>query len=71
MIHQIRLAGSDVWIVQRLMNRQRVGFVPLPVLIKLSALCNLADVDFRVEVGGESLAVVSGVAVHDVEMLHL
>ena len=53
------------------MNRQRVGFVPLPVLIKLSALCNLADVDFRVEVGGESLAVVSGVAVHDVEMLHL
>ena len=31
----------------------------------------LTDVDFRIEVGGESLVVVAGVAVHDVEILYL
>ena len=45
--------------------------LPLAVLPVAAALGDFADVDFGVEVGGEGLAVVAGVAVDDVEILHL
>ena len=69
-IHQIGFARTDVRIRKRLVNRQRVGFLPFAVFIVFSALCNLTDIDFRIEVGGESLAVVTRIAVYNVEMLH-
>ena len=48
---------------------REVGFNPFAILIPESLLGNLADVDFWVEVGCESLVMVSGVAIHDIEHL--
>ena len=53
------------------MDRERGGFNPFAILIPESLLGNLADIDFWVEVGCESLVMVSGVAIHDVEHLNL
>lgn len=71
MVHQIALTRTDVRISERLVNLERLGFKPLAVLIVKSLLSNLADVNLRVEVCCESLMVVSGVAVNDVEILNL
>ena len=38
---------------------------------EVALLGNLADIDFWVEVGSESLVMVSGVAIHDIEHLNL
>ncbi len=48
-----------------------LGHDPLAVLVVAALLGHLADVDFGIEVGGESHAVVTGVAVHDVEVVDL
>ena len=70
-MHQIALARADVRVGERLVDRQRVGFNPFAILIPESLLGNLADIDFWVEVGCESLVMVTGVAIHDVEHLNL
>ena len=69
-VHQIRVAGTDIGIGEVLMDFEGTGGNPFAVLVVAAVLGNLADVDFGVEVGGESLAVVAGVAVDDVEGLH-
>ena len=53
------------------MDRQRVGLNPFAILIPQTFLGDLTDVDFRVEVGSESLVVIAGIAVYDVENLDL
>ena len=67
-VHQVGFLGSDMRVVERLVDAERVGFVPLAVFPVFAALGDFADVDFGVEVGGESLAVVAGVAVHDIQV---
>ena len=71
MVEEVRLAVADIRIVDRLVNAHGVDFHPLAILPVLALLRDLTDVDLRVEVGGKGLAVVSGVAVHDVEVVHL
>ena len=69
MVHQIALARADVRVGERLVDRQWVGFNPFAILIPESLLGNLADIDFWVEVGCESLVMISCVAIHDIEHL--
>ncbi len=70
-VHQVALARADVGVGERPVDSQRIGLDPFAVLVPESLLGDLADVDLWVEVGGESLVVVAGVAVHDVEGLDL
>ena len=53
------------------MHFERAGCDPLAVFVVTAVLGDFADVDFGVEVGGEGFAMVAGVAVHDVEVVHL
>ncbi len=71
MIHQVGFPWADFRVMNGLMNRQGVGFFPYAILVIFSPLGNLADIDFRIEIGCESLMVVSGVAIHNVEVLYL
>ena len=52
------------------MNFERFGLYPLSVLPIQALLCNLADVNFRVEVGSKSFVVVTSIAIYDVEILY-
>ena len=42
---------------------------PFPVLIITSVLGNLADVDFRIEVRSKCFMVITGITIHDVQIL--
>jgi len=68
-IHQVDLAGSDArGEVEFLADAERIGFAPLAVLPVAALGGHFADVDLRVEIGGEGLAVVAGVAIDDVQL---
>ena len=66
---QIRVARTDVRIRQGLMDFHRLRLHPLSVLVITSVLSNFADVDFRIEVCGKSLMMISRIAVHDVQVM--
>ena len=68
-VKQVGVARPDVRIGQVLVDFHGFRLHPFSILIVTSVLGNLADVDFRVEVGGESLMMVARVAVHDVQIL--
>ena len=68
-MQQVAVARSDIRIRQVLVNLQRLGLHPLTVFPVESLLGDFADVNLRIEVGGESLMVVTGIAVHNVEIL--
>ena len=53
------------------MYAQRIGLLPFPILEIFTPLGNLADIDFRVEIGSESLMVISSVTVYDIQILYL
>ena len=42
--------------------------MPCSVFEIFASLGDLADVDLRIEVGGESLVMIAGIAVYDVEV---
>ena len=71
MVQQITVARTDVGIGQVLVNLQRFCLHPLSVLPVKAFLGNLADVDFRVEVGCECLVMVTSITVNDVKILYL
>ena len=68
-MQEIALAGTDIGIVQGLVNLHRFGLDVLTVLIVKSLLGDFTNVDFGIEVGGECLVMVSGIAVHDVQIV--
>ena len=68
MVHEVALAWPDVGVGECLVHGERVGLNPFAVLVVETFLRDLTDVDLRVEVGGEGLVVVAGVAIHDVEV---
>ena len=70
MVEQVAVAWADVRIGKVFMNLQRLGLHPFAVFPIEALLGDLADVDLGVEVGGEGLVVVAGVAVDDVEILY-
>ena len=53
------------------MDLLRLGLAPLAILVVLTLLRDLADVDLGVEVGGEGLVVVAPVAVYDIQVMDL
>ena len=69
-VKQITVTRTNAGICQVLMNLQRFRLHPLSVLPVKTFLGYLADVDFRIEVGCESLVMVAGIAVNDVEILN-
>ena len=69
-VKQVAFARSDFGIGERLVYFERFGFHPLAVFPIQSLLSNLSDIDFGVEVSGESLVVVTRVAVDDIEILN-
>ena len=71
MIHEVTFARPDFGIGERFVDFERTGLNPFAILVIAALLGDFADVDFGVEVGGESLAVIAGVAVDDVEVVHL
>ena len=70
-VHQVALARTNHGISEWLVNLQRTGLDPLAVLPVATLLGDFTDVDLGVEVGGKGLAVVAGIAVHDVERVYL
>ena len=70
-VKQITLLRTNTRIGQRLMNLHRFCLDVLTVLPVKALLCNLADVDFGIEVCGECFVVIARIAVHDVEVLNL
>ena len=58
-VEQIALTRSDVRIGERLMELQRFGLHPLSVFPIETFLCDFADIDFRIEVGGKGLVMVA------------
>ena len=70
-VHEVALTRANHGVGEGLVDLQSAGLDPFAVLPVAAFLGDFADVDFGVEVGGECLAVVAGVAVHDVEGVHL
>ena len=69
-IKQVGVAWTDVRISQVFVDFQRLGCHPFSVFIIAAVLCNLTDVDFRIEVGGECFMMISGITVYDVQILY-
>ena len=70
-VDDVGLALADPGIIQRPVYLVGLGDDPAPVFVVAAFLRHLADVDLGVEVGGESHAVVAGVAVDDIEIMNL
>ena len=71
MMQQIAVARTNLWVGQVLVNLQGFRLNPFAIFPIQAFLGNLADVDFWVEVGGESLVVVASVTVNDIQVLNL
>ena len=69
MVQQIRLTRPDVGVGEGLVNLQRLSLDPLAVLVVEALLGNLADVDLRIEVRGESVVMVTCISIHDVQVV--
>ena len=70
MIEQIGVARAYIGIGERSVYFKRLGNHPLAFAVVTAVLGYLANVDFGVEVGCKSLAMVAGIAVNYVEILH-
>ena len=69
-VHQVDLLRADALReVEHAADGKRIRFLPAALFPVLAACRDLADVDLRVEVGREGLAVLAGVAVDDVELV--
>jgi len=71
MVDDIRFAFTDFGVIQRLVDLMRLGYDPLAVFIVATFLCYLADIDFGIEIGGESHAVIACVTIYNVEIVNL
>ena len=70
-VEEVTFLWANVWISQWLVNFQWFSFYPFTIFPIETFLCNLADIDFRVEVCSESLVVITSIAVYDVQVLDL
>ena len=70
-MQEIAFAGTDVGIVQWLMYLHRFCLDVLSVLVVESLLGDFTNIDFGIEVGGECLVMISGIAVHDIQIVDL
>ena len=70
-VHKVHFLVADRGEVEGLVHREGIGLLPLAVFPIFAALGDLADVDLGIKVGGQRMAVVAGVGVHDVEVMDL
>ncbi len=71
-IHTVDLVGADSFRAgEFLVFRHRRGFHEFPVLPVAALRGDFADVDLRIEIGGEGAAVVAAVHIDDVERVDL
>ena len=70
-IKKIRVTRTDVRVCQVFVDFQRTGSYPFAIFIIASVLCNLANVDLRIEVCSKSLMMVTCIAVYNVQILNL
>ena len=70
MIQQVRSARTDLGIINVPADAHRLDLNPSAVFPVFALLSNLADVDLWVEVGGEWMAVIAGVAVHNINRIN-
>ena len=71
MVQQVTVARTNIRIGQILVNLQWLCLNPLAIFPIETLLGNLADINLRIEVSGESLMVVACVTVHDIQILNL
>ena len=69
-VKQVALLRTNIGVSKRLVNFERFSFNPTTIFPIKTFLCNLADVNFGVEVCSKSLVVVTSVAVNNVEVLN-
>ncbi len=67
MIHEVHILGADLIEIECLLVAERRTFDPLPVFPVTRRGGHFADVDFRIEIGGEMLAMVAAIAIENVE----
>ena len=70
-VEEVDVLLADAVEVELALHRQRVGLLPLALLPVATLRGDLANVDLRVEVGGEGVAVVAAVGIQDVDAVDL
>ena len=70
-VEQVALLRPDVGVGEGLVYLHRLSLDVFAVLVVEALLRYLADVYLGVEIGGEGLVVVAGIAVHDVKVVNL
>src|SRR5574344_606189 len=71
MVKEVGLLRTNLWIVEWLMEFKRFGLYPFAVFPVETFLCNLTDINFRIDGGGKCFVAITCVAVHDVEIVNL
>ena len=71
MVEEVALTFTDIRIGKGLMDFKRARGHPFAVLIVAAVLGDFSDIDFRIEICGESFAMVASVAVDYIEILHV
>ena len=71
MVQYVTFLGTDARIVNRFVNAHGRNFYPRSVFPITPGLRNFPNVDFRVKIGGKGFAVITGVTINNVEVMHL
>ncbi|MMZ61562.1 hypothetical protein D1872_237190 [compost metagenome] len=71
MIEQITIFGTDLRIVPHHLDRHGFGLYPLSVFPVAPLGTHFAQIDFGIEVGGERVTVIAGVAVENIDRMDL
>src|SRR3546814_3144088 len=67
MIHEVHIFRSDLIEIERLLMRKRRRFHPIAIFPPPGDSCYLTDVDLRIELGREMLAMIAAIAIQYVE----
>ena len=70
MIKYIRLFRTNVWIINRFVNRHSWNFYPLSIFPITAWLSNLSNIYFRIEISCKSFSVVTRIAIYDIQIMH-
>ena len=70
-MQKVALLGTDIGIVEGLVNLHRLRLDVLTILVIQALLGNLTDVNLGVEVGSKCLVVITSIAVNDIQVLNL
>ena len=69
-VNHIRFFRTNLRIIQWFMNFVWFSFHPLSVFPVFPALRNLTDINFRIEVGSKSFTMITGITVHNIQIMN-